>query len=58
MNFNPEIDAFFSRERDTEILYLLPALKQRMLSVIHSHPPAHPDDWSPPQDTEAAEVGF
>jgi hypothetical protein len=48
MTFNPQIDEFFSKERDTDIQYLLPALKQRLLSSIEHHPPAHPDDWSPP----------
>jgi hypothetical protein len=47
MNFNPEIDQFFSKEEDTEIQYLLPALKRRLLSAIERHPPIHLDDWSP-----------
>jgi hypothetical protein len=47
MDFNEEIDSFFSREKDTEVHYLLPKLKERMLKVIQEHPPAHPDDWSP-----------
>jgi hypothetical protein len=47
MDFNEEIDAFFSREKDTEVHYLLPKLKERMLKVIQEHPPAHPDDWRP-----------
>ena len=47
MNFNPDIDEFFSREQDTEIHHYLPELKSRLLSVIHRHPPVHLDDWSP-----------
>ena len=43
--FTAEMDEFFSRERDTEILYYVPELKQRMLDVIRDHPPPHPDDW-------------
>jgi len=45
MNFSSEIDEFFSRERDTEVHYLLPALKERILKVIVEDPPAHPDDY-------------
>jgi hypothetical protein len=48
MNFNPEIDEFFSRIRDTEIFHLLPALKRRMMHAIEQHPPHHLDDWEPP----------
>ena len=47
MNFSPEVDEFFSRERDTEIHYLLPRLKDRLLKSIQEHPPIHPDDWQP-----------
>jgi hypothetical protein len=54
MDFSPEIDEFFSREKDTDIQYLLPALKTRLLSVLESHPPIHPDDWSPTQVTQSA----
>jgi hypothetical protein len=49
MNFDAEIDEFFSREEDTEIQYLVPKLKERMLQVIREYPPAHPDDWEPPK---------
>lgn len=45
MNFSAEINAFFSRERDTEVHYLLPRLKDRMLRAIQEHPPNHLDDW-------------
>lgn len=45
MNFSAEIDEFFSRERDTEVHYLLPALKERILKAIVEDPPAHPDDY-------------
>lgn len=45
MNFSAEIDEFFSRERDTEVHYLLPALKERILNAIAEDPPAHPDDY-------------
>ena len=47
MNFNPKIDEFFSRERDTEVHYFLPQLKSRMLQAIQNNPPPHPDDWQP-----------
>jgi hypothetical protein len=47
MNFDAQIDDFFSREHDIEILSFLPELKQRMLRVIEEHPPEHPDDWEP-----------
>jgi hypothetical protein len=47
MNFSTEVDDFFSREIDTEIQYLLPQLKERMLAAIKKNPPAHPDDWIP-----------
>jgi hypothetical protein len=45
MDFRPDVDEFFSKERDTEIHYLLPALKDRMLKVLRDDPPVHPDDW-------------
>ena len=48
MNFDPEIDEFFSRVRDREIFYLIPELKRRMLAKIEEHPPLHLDDWEPP----------
>jgi hypothetical protein len=47
MGFDDEIDAFFCREKDTEIQQYLPQLKERMLRTIREHPPAHPDDWQP-----------
>lgn len=47
MNFDSEIDEFFSREIDTEVHYLVPQLKERMIKAIQEHPPAHPDDWEP-----------
>lgn len=47
MAYRPEIDEFFSRERDTEVQYLLPALKERMQRVLEEHPSLHPDDWQP-----------
>lgn len=47
MNFSEKIDEFFSREEDIEVLYLVPALKERMLQAIQEHPPAHLDDWEP-----------
>jgi len=53
MDFNDQIDEFFSRERDTEVFYLLPDLKERMIKVIEDHPPAHPDDWTPEKPRSA-----
>jgi len=50
MGFDDEIDEFFSREKDTEVQYYLPALKERMLRTIREHPPVHPDDWQPPKN--------
>jgi hypothetical protein len=48
MVYSPKVEEFFSREEDTEILYYVPELKQRMLSAIERSPPPHPDDWMPP----------
>ena len=45
--FTSEMDQFFSQERDTDILYYVPELKQRMLNVIRNHPPPRLDDWEP-----------
>jgi len=45
MDFNEEIDSFFSRVKDDGVHYLLPALKDRMLRTITEHPPKKPDDW-------------
>ena len=45
MDFNQEIDSFFSREEDKGIQYLVPELKERMLHTISEHPPKKPDDW-------------
>jgi hypothetical protein len=45
MDFNQEIDSFFSREEDKGIQYLVPELKERMLQRISEHPPKKPDDW-------------
>lgn len=45
MDFNQEIDSFFSREEDKGIQYLVPELKERMLRTISEHPPKKPDDW-------------
>lgn len=50
MGFDDEVDKFFSQERDVEVQYYLPELKERMLRVISEHPPAHPDDWRPSSD--------
>ena len=47
MNYSEELDEFFSRERDTEVWYLLPRLKERMLHSLRDFPPPHPDDWRP-----------
>ena len=47
--YSPEMDEFFSRVRDTEILHYLPTLKERMLRVLKEHPPVHLDDWEPPR---------
>jgi len=45
--FTPEIEDFYARVRDTEVLHYVPELKERMLRVIRQHPPPHPDDWEP-----------
>ena len=47
MNYNEDLDEFFSRERDTEVWYLLPRLKERMLNSLRDFPPPRPDDWRP-----------
>lgn len=47
MNFSKQVDEFFSREKDTEVFYFLPRLKERMLESLKKHPPAHADDWTP-----------
>lgn len=48
MNYTNVIDEYFSRERDLEVRYLVPRLKERMLNSLREHPPAHADDWTPP----------
>jgi hypothetical protein len=45
MDFNEDIDSFFSRVKDTGVHYLLPALKDRMVKTITENPPKKPDDW-------------
>ena len=47
MDFNEEIDKFFSEVYDAEIFYLLPELVRRILRSLQAHPPRHPDDWVP-----------
>ena len=47
MNYNEDINEFFSKERDTEVWWLLPRLKERMLNSIRDFPPPRPDDWRP-----------
>jgi hypothetical protein len=47
MNYNEDINEFFSKERDTEVWWLLPRLKERMLNSLRDFPPPHPDDWRP-----------
>ena len=43
--FTTEMNEFYSRDRDTDILDYVPELKQRMLDIIRQYPPLHPDDW-------------
>ena len=45
--FTTEMNEFFSRERDIDILDYVPELKQRMLQAQRAHPPPRPDDWEP-----------
>lgn len=48
MNYTDEVDEFFSRVRDTEILYYVPELKRRMIHSINQCPSSpRPDDWEP-----------
>jgi len=50
-SFSSEMNEFYSRERDTDILEYVPQLKQRMLDVIRQHPPPRPDDWEATLET-------
>jgi hypothetical protein len=46
-SFTAEMNEFFSRERDTDILDYVPELKRRMLRAQKEHPSPRPDDWEP-----------
>lgn len=47
MDFDEDVDDFFSQIYDAEIFYLLPNLVRRILRSLQAHPPRHPDDWVP-----------
>jgi len=46
-SFTGEMNEFFSRERDIDILDYVPELKERMRKAQNEHPPPRPDDWEP-----------
>lgn len=46
-SFTAEMNEFFSRERDTDILDYVPELKRRMLRAQREHQSPRPDDWEP-----------
>jgi hypothetical protein len=46
-SFTAEMNEFFSRQRDTDILDYVPELKRRMRQAQSEHLPPRPDDWEP-----------